>query len=61
MPFDEKLILTILYQDNFIFAVDKPAGLFVHRSYMEKDEIYDALQVFVELSWDVEKFIRFVQ
>nr|WP_211215597.1 pseudouridine synthase [Colwellia piezophila] len=26
-------------------AVDKPAGLFVHRSYMDRDEIYFALQL----------------
>jgi len=45
MPFDEKPILTILYQDDYIVAVDKPAGLFVHRSYMDKDEVYFALQL----------------
>lgn len=45
MPFDEKPVLTILYQDEYIVAVDKPAGLFVHRSYMDKDEIYFALQL----------------
>ena len=45
MLFTEKPILTILYQDDFIVAVDKPAGLFVHRSYMDKDEIYFALQL----------------
>jgi len=41
----EKPVLTILYQDEYIVAVDKPAGLFVHRSYMDKDEIYFALQL----------------
>ncbi|MFQ3209468.1 MAG: tRNA pseudouridine65 synthase [Colwellia sp.] len=41
----EKPVLTILYQDEFMVAVDKPAGLFVHRSYMDKDEIYFALQL----------------
>jgi tRNA pseudouridine65 synthase len=41
----EKPILTILYQDEYMVAVDKPAGLFVHRSYMDKDEIYFALQL----------------
>jgi tRNA pseudouridine65 synthase len=45
MPFDEKPVLTILYQDEYLVAVDKPAGLFVHRSYMDKDEIYFALQL----------------
>lgn len=37
--------LTILYQDDYLVAVDKPAGLFVHRSFMDKDEIYFALQL----------------
>ncbi len=41
----EKPILNILYQDEFMVAIDKPAGLFVHRSYMDKDEIYFALQL----------------
>lgn len=41
----EKPILTILYQDDYLVAVDKPAGLFVHRSFMDKDEIYFALQL----------------
>jgi len=41
----EKPVLTILYQDEYLVAVDKPAGLFVHRSFMDKDEIYFALQL----------------
>jgi tRNA pseudouridine65 synthase len=41
----EKPLLTILYQDEYMVAVDKPAGLFVHRSFMDKDEIYFALQL----------------
>jgi len=41
----EKPVLTILYQDEYMVAVDKPAGLFVHRSFMDKDEIYFALQL----------------
>jgi len=40
-----KPVLTILYQDEYMVAVDKPAGLFVHRSFMDKDEIYFALQL----------------
>jgi len=44
--FGEKSILTIFYQDDFIVAVNKPAGLFVHRSYMGKDKIYFVLQLF---------------
>ncbi|MBU1564723.1 MAG: tRNA pseudouridine(65) synthase TruC [Proteobacteria bacterium] len=38
-------MLEILYQDAYLVAVNKPAGLFVHRSYMDKDEIYFALQL----------------
>ncbi len=41
----DKPHLNILYQDEYIVAVDKPAGLFVHRSFMDKDEIYFALQL----------------
>ncbi|MDP7591515.1 MAG: pseudouridine synthase [Litorilituus sp.] len=41
----EKPLLNILYQDDYVVAVDKPAGLFVHRSFMDKDEIYFALQL----------------
>jgi tRNA pseudouridine65 synthase len=41
----EKPVLTILYQDQYLVAVDKPAGLFVHRSFMDKDEVYFALQL----------------
>ncbi len=41
----EKPTLQILYQDDHLVAVNKPAGLFVHRSFMDKDEIYFALQL----------------
>jgi len=40
-----KPVLNILYQDEYLVAVDKPAGLFVHRSYMDRDEVYFALQL----------------
>lgn len=43
--FEEKPILEILYQDEHLVAVNKPSGLFVHRSFMDKDEIYFALQL----------------
>jgi tRNA pseudouridine65 synthase len=42
---EAKPVLEILYQDEYFVAVNKPAGLFVHRSYMDKDEIYFALQL----------------
>lgn len=41
----EKPTLKILYQDEYLVAIDKPAGLFVHRSFMDKDEVYFALQL----------------
>lgn len=41
----EKPVLTILYQDEYLVAVDKPAGLFVHRSFLDRHEIYFALQL----------------
>lgn len=47
--FSEKPALTILYQDEYLVAVDKPAGLFVHRSFLDKDEIYFALQLVRDL------------
>ena len=34
-----------MYQDEYLVAVDKPAGLFVHRSFMDREEIYFALQL----------------
>lgn len=40
-----KPVLTILYQDEHLVAIDKPAGLFVHKSFMDKDEKYFALQL----------------
>jgi tRNA pseudouridine65 synthase len=40
-----KPILTILYQDEYIVAIDKPPGLFVHRSYMDRDAPFFALQL----------------
>jgi len=41
----DKPVLTILFQDEHLVAVDKPAGLFVHRSFMDRDAIYFALQL----------------
>lgn len=37
--------LTVLYQDDTLIAIDKPSGLFVHRSFLDKDEKYFALQL----------------
>ena len=42
---DDKPHLDILFQDEYFVAVDKPAGLFVHRSYLDRHEKYFALQL----------------
>lgn len=42
---EDKPVLTIIYQDEYLVAVDKPAGLFVHRSYLDRHEKYFALQL----------------
>lgn len=38
-------VLDILFQDEHIVAIDKPAGLFVHRSYLDRREKYFVLQL----------------
>lgn len=45
----EKPELSILYQDEYLVAIDKPANLFVHRSFLDKDEKYFALQLVRDL------------
>lgn len=47
--FSEKPELKIIYQDEHLVAVDKPSGLFVHRSFMDKHEIFFALQLVRDL------------
>lgn len=41
----DKPVLEILYQDDYLVAVNKPAGLFVHRSFLDRHEKYFALQL----------------
>jgi len=41
----DKPVLKVLYQDEYMVAVDKPAGLFVHRSFLDRHEKYFALQL----------------
>ncbi|MEN3157199.1 tRNA pseudouridine(65) synthase TruC [Alkalimonas sp. NCh-2] len=36
--------LTILYQDEWLVAVDKPAGMLVHRSFLDKHETRFVMQ-----------------
>lgn len=38
-------MLSILYQDEYIVAIDKPSGLLVHRSLIDKRETRFALQM----------------
>lgn len=38
-------MLTILYQDEYIVVIDKPSGLLVHRSMIDKRETRFALQM----------------
>ena len=37
-------LLTILYQDEYLVAIDKPAGMLVHRSFLDKHETVFVLQ-----------------
>ncbi len=37
--------LEILYQDPFLIAINKPSGLLVHRSMIDKNEIYFAMKI----------------
>lgn len=40
--------LEILYQDNYLVAINKPSGLLVHRSPIDKHEIYFAMKMLKE-------------
>lgn len=37
--------LEILYQDQYLVAINKPSGLLVHKSMIDKDEIYFAMSM----------------
>ncbi len=39
------MTLTIVYQDEYIVAIEKPAGLLVHRSMLDKHETQFAMQM----------------
>ena len=43
-PFVLTAPLTILYQDDYIVAMDKPAGMLVHRSFLDKHETVFVMQ-----------------
>ncbi|GAA0288854.1 tRNA pseudouridine(65) synthase TruC [Psychrosphaera haliotis] len=43
--FDQTPELSILYQDEFLVAINKPSGLLVHRSEIDKRETLFALQL----------------
>ena len=48
MPLKKNLNLSIIYQDNDIVVVNKPAGIAVHKGIAEKGEIL--------ADWLIEKF-----
>ena len=41
----ENYLLEILYQDEYLVAINKPSGLLVHKSMIDKDEIYFAMKM----------------
>lgn len=43
--FDSAPALNILYQDEYLVAIDKPSGLLVHRSEIDKRETLFAMQL----------------
>ncbi len=43
-PFVLQAPLTILYQDEYIVAIDKPSGMLVHRSFLDKHETVFVMQ-----------------
>lgn len=42
---ENALQLTLLYQDDWLVAVNKPSGLLVHRSWLDKAETRFAMQM----------------
>lgn len=43
--------LTILYQDEYYVAIDKPTGLLVHRLFLDKHETQFAMQMLRRSDW----------
>ena len=39
------MLLSIIYQDEYLVAIDKPSGLLVHRSMLDKHETQFAMQL----------------
>ena len=50
----ENYTLEILYQDEYIVAINKPSGLLVHKSMIDKHEIYFAMKI---LSNQIDKWV----
>ena len=42
---ESKPEVRVIYQDEYFVAIDKPSGLFVHKSFMDRHEKYFALQL----------------
>ena len=49
MEFLEKEPLEILYKDKYLVAINKPSGLLVHKSPIDKNETQFALQLVRDL------------
>jgi len=47
----EMIPLEICYQDDYMIAVNKPSGLFVHKSHIDRHEIHFALQIVHDQTW----------
>ncbi|MEA3497537.1 MAG: tRNA pseudouridine(65) synthase TruC [Campylobacterota bacterium] len=50
----ENYKLEILYQDEYLVAINKPSGLLVHKSMIDKHEIYYAMKI---LSQQIGKWV----
>ncbi|MDQ7043738.1 MAG: tRNA pseudouridine(65) synthase TruC [Sulfurimonas sp.] len=50
----ENYILEILYEDEYLVAINKPSGLLVHKSMIDKHEIYFAMKM---LSKQIGKWV----
>ena len=44
LPSTEPVVLEIIYQDEYFVAVNKPAGMLVHRSWLDKHETQFVMQ-----------------
>lgn len=50
----ENYVLEILYEDEYLVVINKPSGLLVHKSMIDKHEIYFAMKI---LSLQIGKWV----